>query len=83
MKASYHCAVMLIRVFAGCTCDIVDFAVLWLICEFNILTAKYYIFMCSGSFVILTTQYYVYIFTNVKQYFTKKQWFYDIFSLTL
>ena len=32
---------------------------LWLTCEFDILTAQYYIFM------------------NVKQYFTKKQWFYN------
>ena len=40
MKASYHCAGMLIRVFAGCTCDIVGFAVLWRTCEFDILTAQ-------------------------------------------
>ena len=53
LKASYHCAVMLICVFAGFTCVIVDFAVFWLSCEFDILTAQYYIFMCSGSFVIL------------------------------
>ena len=39
MKASYHRAVMLIGVFAGCTCDIVGLAVLWLTCEFDILTA--------------------------------------------
>ena len=32
-------------VFAGCTCDLVGFAVLWLICDFDILRAQYYIFM--------------------------------------
>ena len=26
-----------------CTCDIVGFAVLWLICDFDILRAQYYI----------------------------------------
>ena len=34
IKASYHCAFMLIRVFAGCTCDIVGFTMLRLIYEF-------------------------------------------------
>ena len=33
MKASYHCAIMLSGVFAGCICDIVGIAVLWLTCE--------------------------------------------------
>ena len=65
MKASYQCAVILIRVFAGCTCGIVGFAVLWLwlTCEFDILTAQY--------------------FMIVKQYFTKKQWFYNNFFFFL
>ena len=35
----------LIWVFAGCTYDIVGFAVLWLICDFDILRVQYYIFM--------------------------------------
>ena len=40
---------MLTFVFAGSTCDIVGFAVLWLTCEFDILTAQYYIFMNETS----------------------------------
>ena len=45
MKASNHCAVLLVCVFAKCTCVIVGFAVFWLTCKFDILTAQYYIFM--------------------------------------
>ena len=46
MKAAYHCAVMLICVFAGYICDIVGFPVLWLTSEFDNLTAQYYI-LCA------------------------------------
>ena len=42
MKASYQTVQLcrLIWVFVGCSCDIVGFAVLWLICDFDIFTAQ-------------------------------------------
>ena len=60
MKASYHCAVMLTFVFAGTTCDIVGFAVLWLTCEFVILTAQYYIFMNVNQYFTKKQCFYIF-----------------------